>query len=138
GVSLISATCSSATLPILLAIIIASLFDFAFELMPTLDANPRLYATCAVVLVLHFHLRPFRMTARTRRVLFLGGDSKSAHLHTDPRDGERPSLDLAGEMIQVQHGLPVQLVLGHAPPPNRTGYQSRNSIITRCRLVSGS
>src|SRR5690606_28837844 len=138
GVSLISATCSSATLPILLAIIIASLFDFAFELMPTLAANPRLNATSAVVLVRHFHRRRLRMTARKRRRRLFVGDSKSAHLHTDPRDGERPSLDLAGEMIQVQHGLPVQLVLGHAPPPNRTGYQSRNSIITRCRFVSGS
>src|SRR5690606_38536638 len=104
GVSLISATCSSATLPILLAIIIASLFYFAFELMPTLAANPRLDAPSAVVLVRHLHRRRLRMTARQRVGLRFKRHSKSAHLHADPRDGERPSLDLAGKMTQVQHG----------------------------------
>src|SRR5690606_15496039 len=118
GVSLISATCSSATLPILLAIIIASLFDFAFELMPTLAANPRLDAPSAIVLVRHFHRHRSRMPARKRRRRLFVGDSKSAHLYGQLRSGERPPFDLVCQVPQVHDSLEIQFLLRHGLTPS--------------------
>src|SRR5690606_4840223 len=119
GVSLISATCSSATLPILLAIIIASLFDFAFELMPTLATYPRPDTASQIVLVGGFHGRRPRVPARKRRRRLFVGDGKSAHLHGQLRSNKRPSFDLVCQVPQVHDSLEIQLLLRHGLTPSR-------------------
>src|SRR5690606_30090860 len=142
GVSLISATCSSATLPILLAIIIASLFDFAFELMSTLAANPRLDTPSAVVLVRHFHRRRLRMTARKRYQYLFVGDGKSAHLHGQLRSDKRPPFDLVCQVSQVHDGLEIQFLLRHGLTPSRVHRRrephvklQHHSVVTGIRLI---